>query len=378
VLRQARAFPGREALACYSNGLDGANDLAGMTTQENKLHEGACRVCGNALGNRLHHAREMFIGTRDPFTYFECAACGTLQIREVPDLRPYYSGGYYSFRPVPTRGPAGGLKKRLARLVGAAVRKRASEYYCDRRRALGELRHPLGKLFAGCAGRLVIGFPDYLKDTKLHLGLGPNSAVLDVGSGAGGALLSLSHFGFRDLTGLDPFIESSIDYPEGVRVLKTELSDLDRQFDLVMANHSLEHVPDPRQVLREIRLLLMPGRYAVVRIPVVARAWREYGVDWVQLDPPRHLFLFTARTFEKLAGEEGFSVDEVAYDSTTFQFWGSEQYMRDIPLSDERSYFVNPARSIFTDKQIADYAARAAELNARGEGDQAIFYLRKI
>jgi SAM-dependent methyltransferase len=321
----------------------------------------------------------MFMGTRDPFTYVECAACGTLQIQKVPDLRPYYSGGYYSFRPVPDSGRDSdeGFNRRLVRRAGAAVRRNAAAYYCDRRCPFGELRHPVGRLFARRAGRLLVGFPEYLKETTVHLGLTPKSAVLDVGSGAGGALLSLSHFGFRDLTGVDPFIESGITYQKGVRVLKAELSDLDRQFDLVLANHSLEHVPDPRRALREIRRLLKPGRYAVVRIPVVARAWREYGVDWVQLDPPRHLFLFTPRTVEKLAVEEGFSLDEIAYDSTAFQFWGSEQYLRDIPLSDERSYFVNPARSIFTDKQIADYAAHAAELNARGEGDQAVFYLRK-
>ncbi|HST51958.1 MAG TPA: class I SAM-dependent methyltransferase [Pyrinomonadaceae bacterium] len=351
-----------------------------MTTLGNELLVDICRLCGNERDNRLHHAREMFTGTRVPFTYVECAACGTLQIRDVPDLRPYYSGDYYSFNPVPDprQDSEVGFKKRLARLAAAAVRRRAAAYYCDRRLPFGEIRHPAGRLFATYMRRLVVGFPDYLKETNLPLGLGLKSAVLDVGSGAGATLLSLSHFGFRDLTGIDPFIESSIVYPNGTRVLKAELSELDRQFDLILANHSIEHVPDPRRTLREIHRLLKPGRYSVVRVPVVGRAWREYRVNWVQLDPPRHLFLFHARTFKVLAEEEGFSVDEVAYDSTAFQFWGSEQYARDIPLSDSRSYFLNPARSPFTEEQIADFAARAAALNARGEGDQAVFYLRRL
>jgi len=322
----------------------------------------------------------MFMGTRDPFTYVECAACGTLQIKEVPDLRPFYAGNYYSFQPVLDSGTnsEGGFKKRLGRRVGAFVRRRAAAYYCDRRLPMGELRHPAGRLFAKSMRRLVVGFPDYLKETSLHIGLNLKSAVLDVGSGAGIALMSLAHFGFRDLTGVDPFLESSINYPNGVRVLKAELSDLDRQFDLVMANHSLEHVIDPRRTLLEIHRLLGMGRYAIIRIPVLAHAWERYGVNWVQLDPPRHLSLFNAQTFKALAEECGFSVDEVAYDSTAFQFWGSEQYVRDIPLSDQRSYYVNPRRSIFTEKQIADYAARASELNARRGGDQAVFYLRKV
>jgi hypothetical protein len=64
-----------------------------MATQGNQSPGGVCRICGNERDNRLHRAREMFMGTRDPFTYVECAACGTLQISEAPDLRPYYPGG---------------------------------------------------------------------------------------------------------------------------------------------------------------------------------------------------------------------------------------------------------------------------------------------
>jgi SAM-dependent methyltransferase len=341
--------------------------------------EDACRVCGNKRGNRLHRAREMFHGTRDEFDYVECAACGTLQIRSVPDLRRYYGGDYYSLQPAGGADEAagGGLKKRLSRRAGAFMRARAGAYYRGRRAPLGELRHPLGRLFARRASRVVAGFPAYLERARVDLGLRHDSAVLDVGSGAGSALVALRHFGFRDLTGVDPFLEASLAYENGVRVLKAELSDLERQFDLIIASHSLEHVPDPRRALEEMHGLLKPGRYAVVRLPLVARAWELYGADWVQLDPPRHLFLFTTETFKGLAGAAGFEVAEAAYDSTAFQFWGSEQYARDIPLIDERSYLINPDRSVFTPEQIDSFAARADELNARGEGDQATFYLRK-
>ena len=341
------------------------------------MSEDACRVCGNKSGNRLHRAREMFAGTRDEFDYVECAACGTLQIREVPDLRPYYSGDYYSLRP-PEQAGGAGLKRRLAHRAGSFIRGRVAGYYSGRRRRFGELRRPLGRLLAARAGRVIVGFPDYLKETRLDLRLNPGSGILDVGSGAGSTLLALSHFGFRDLVGVDPFVATDVVYESGVRVLKAELSDLTRQFDLILANHSLEHVPDARRALRDMHKLLRPGHYAVVRIPVVARAWLEYGVNWVQLDAPRHLFLCPAPTFKSLAEEAGFAVDEVAYDSTAFQFWGSLQYARDIPLADERSYFVNPSNSIFTPEEIAAFDARAAELNRDGEGDQAVFYLRRV
>ncbi|MDT7813755.1 MAG: hypothetical protein QOJ42_3671 [Acidobacteriaceae bacterium] len=345
---------------------------------DKQISDDRCRICDNQDDNKLHNAREMFFGRRDPFTYIECAACGTLQIRDVPDLRPYYSGGYYSFGQGPEREVAEpGFSKRIVRLASAVVRRRAAAYYCNRRRTLGKLRYPIGRYVAERMRRVVVGFPEYLLDTNLHLSLNARSAILDVGSGAGSALISLSHFGFRDLTGVDPFLESGAVYPNGVRVLKAGLSDLTRHYDLIMANHSLEHVPDPQRALNEVYQLLKPGRFAIVRIPVVAHAWKKYQTNWVQLDPPRHLFLFTVPTFSTLAEKAGFEVGDVVYDSTAFQFWGSEQYLQDIPLMDARSYYVDPAKSLFSPAEIAAFNHKAKELNAGGDGDQAIFYLRK-
>lgn len=349
-----------------------------LATPEERTPAGACRLCGNASGNTIYHAREMFFGTRDPFDYAECGACGVVQITRVPDLGHYYPKDYYSFQPTGDTRAAAGLKGRLARGVDAFIRRRAAAYYCGRRARFGEYRYPVGRRLAKRLRGAEFRFPDYLKDAAPHLGLTRKAAILDLGSGVGGTLLTLRHFGFRDLTGVDPFIESDIFYGDGVRVLKAGLSDLGRQFDLIIANHSLEHIPDPRATLRDIHRLLKPGRYAIVRIPVLAYAWRKYRADWVQLDPPRHIFLFPARTFAALAEEEGYQVDDLRHDSWAFQFWGSEQYMRDIPLTDERSYYINPEKSLFTPAQITTFALRAKELNAQGDGDQAVFYLRKV
>jgi len=79
-----------------------------------------------------------------------------------------------------------------------------------------------------------------------------------------------------------------------------------------------------------------------------------------------------------LAKQAGWEILQVVYDSTAFQFWGSEQYQRDIPLLDPRSYQVNPAASIFTRADIAAFESRARKLNEDGRGDQACFYLRVL
>ena len=72
-----------------------------------------------------------------------------------------------------------------------------------------------------------------------------------------------------------------------------------------------------------------------------------------------------------------FKIKEIVYDSNEFQFWGSQQYLEDIPLMAENSYGKNPAKSIFTKTQIEDYKKMADKLNRESQGDQAAIYMVK-
>ena len=65
------------------------------------------------------------------------------------------------------------------------------------------------------------------------------------------------------------------------------------------------------------------------------------------------------------------------FDSDEYQFWGSEQYAKDISMRDKQSYYQNPKTSIFTEAQIEQYKLDAKELNKKRKGDAACFYLKK-
>lgn len=317
----------------------------------------------------------MLFGSREVFSYLECANCGTIQIRSVPELSRYYPPNYYSFGSLSDFDHLN-LKKRFTFYLGRLIRRCAAHYYLRNKGLPGDAVF-FQKLVPNALKRVVIGFPNYLKDTKLNLNLTTKSAILDFGSGAGHTLQALRHFGFDHLTGVDPFIERPITLGSHAKVLRAHLSEISGEFDLVLANHSFEHVPDPVSTIRQMHRVLKLGHYAIIRMPIVSDAWRRYGTNWVQLDPPRHIFLFTPEVFSKLAGEAGFRVDEIKYDSNAFQFWGSEQCVQDIALLDERSYFVDPKNSIFSTKQIEAFECEATKLNERGQGDQATFYLYK-
>lgn len=115
----------------------------------------------------------------------------------------------------------------------------------------------------------------------------------------------------------------------------------------------------------------------IVRTPVCdGFAWRTYGVDWVQLDAPRHLFIPTRAGMQRIAGRAGMRVVQSFDDSSAFQFWGSEQYRRGVPLHDPRSYADNPATDLFTDDQIRAWEQCASALNRARDGDSTCFVLR--
>jgi hypothetical protein len=80
---------------------------------------------------------------------------------------------------------------------------------------------------------------------------------------------------------------------------------------------------------------------------------------------------------EVLAAQAGLELEEIVWDSDEFQFWGSEQYLRDIPLTDAASYGGDLSKSIFSLDDMKSFRARANQLNALKLGDQAAFYLSR-
>lgn len=322
-----------------------------------------CEICKNSTGNKSYVVREMMFGFREDFEYFECAECGCLQIKEIPaNLSKYYPETYYSFQDT--------FNSKQSFLETFLKRRRMNSLLYGPK-SIGIL---LSKILSKIYGSSTPDYYDGFRKIKLT----SESKILDVGCGAGGLLLRMQAEGFTNLTGADPYIKDDIIYPNGVKVFKKELYDLDQKFDFIMLNHSFEHMPKPLFVLKEIYRLLKNNRYALIRVPLVSSfAWREYGVNWVQIDAPRHFFLHTTKSIQILAKQVGFQIADIIFDSHAYQFWGSEQLLKDIPVKDSKSYAVNPEKSIFSKQQIDAFNAKSIQLNKDKDGDAAGFYLYK-
>jgi SAM-dependent methyltransferase len=296
----------------------------------------------------VHEAIEQMQGSRERFRYAECERCGALSLLDPPpDLGPYYGDGYYSFD---TPG-------RMMTAARAAWIRSVATGAGHRRRLVGRLadRPPWIEWFA-------------------RAGVTRDARILDVGSGGGRRLDDLASAGFRDVTGIDPYLDRDRSIARGVRVLARSLGEVDGRFDLIMFNHSLEHVADQVGTLRSARFRLAEGGRVLVRIPVLGLAWDVYGVDWVQLDPPRHFVIHSEGSMRRAAQAAGLAVDSVSYDSTPFQFWGSELYESGVPFVEKPWSRGEVQLRIFRGRDAGRRRA-ATGLNRDGVGDQAQFLL---
>jgi hypothetical protein len=171
-----------------------------------------------------------------------------------------------------------------------------------------------------------------------------------------------------DAHGIDPFATT-----ETAHIRAIPLNHAPDNWDLITFNHALEHMPDHVGVLRLARQKLTKRGTCLIRIPIAAWAWKKYGPNWVQLDAPRHLLIHTQESFRRTAALAGFKIVKVIFDSTIFQFVGSELYQRDIPLTQIQSH-----QATLSAETVRAYVARTQLLNRQHQGDQASFYLQAI
>ena len=191
----------------------------------------ACIICNNRENNTTIAVKELQLGLGEVFNYRLCGNCGSLQLLDIPaDFGKYYpNNNYYSFN----LGVAVSQKK-------DSFSKAQADYLLFNKNKIA------GSLFT-------IGFkmPDYyqwMKNTRAKY----SDTILDIGTGNGSLLTNLFKIGFTNLTGIDPFIEESKDYGQ-IKILKMDVFEVQEQYNLVMMHHSLEHMPEPKKVLHQLK-----------------------------------------------------------------------------------------------------------------------------
>ena len=137
--------------------------------------------------------------------------------------------------------------------------------------------------------------------------------ILDIGCGTGGMLPHYAAFGTA--CGLDPSEEAQAACQKRgvpfVRGSGTQLPFADGSIDVITALDVVEHVPDDRGLLRELRRVLRPGGLLLLTVPAYQFLWSQHDVF------NHHQRRYRRSRLEALVRSSGYEIAKLSYYNTT-------------------------------------------------------------
>jgi SAM-dependent methyltransferase len=125
---------------------------------------------------------------------------------------------------------------------------------------------------------------------------------------------------FRKMSNLD-YVTTDLNSP--LADVKADICNLpfkDNEFDIILCNHVLEHIPDDRKAMEELYRILKPGGFGVFQIPQDLNRETTFEDDSINDKKERakifgqydHVRIYGRDYFDKLRSV-GFKVEEVDY-----------------------------------------------------------------
>jgi SAM-dependent methyltransferase len=250
-----------------------------------------CNLCGSCESKFLFDAKDRAHGIGGSFTYVRCINCGLVYMNpqiSPEDVKAFYPDDYAPYR---SRSDKAGKSEKISK---------------------SRLKRSLPKL--------------------LLQKLNENSCVLDVGCGSGKFLNEIkSVFGCK-VYGLDISEQAAKtakdDY--GIEVFTGVINAAPfapDSFDVITAWQYLEHVHNPLESLQMFYRLLKPDGLCLISTPNFNSFNAKIFKDrWFGLECPRHLYIYTPETINKLLQKAGFSLAAISYDKSSKNLINSLQY----------------------------------------------------
>jgi SAM-dependent methyltransferase len=268
-----------------------------------------CPACGSAERRLLYEGLtdRIWFSADGTWTLYSCSSCSAAYLDPRPDRESIGTAyaDYYA---------EGGTA--TATLVGAGIRRAICNGYLNAH--YGYELEPTSRI-GPLAALALPKRRSYADRAVRHLPLFEGRRrLLDVGSGEGAFLAEMERAGW-DVQGLEPDATAAeTARAAGVPVLEQPLEPglfESGSFDAITMNHVIEHLHDPVEALRICHELLSPRGVAWVATPNLgSRGHDLFGRDWVGLDPPRHLVLFTRSALAQAIAKAGFEPWHFASD----------------------------------------------------------------
>lgn len=264
-------------------------------------HPVFCNLCGADSAEPLYIGQDRLLKHAGSFPIVRCRQCGLVYQNPQPDnLAALYDDEY-----LPVHEDEGEWKPfldRFRKVKPARVGGRSGLYFAALKQAVTTF----------------------------------DGRMLDIGCGTGNFIKAMSRLGFQvDGVEISPeaaqLANAQFAASGRAPVVCGVLEDArypDETFDIITLWHVIEHLPDPARTLREIRRVLKPNGRCVIQTPKLdSPEARMFGAYWAGLDSPRHLWIFSDQTLERMANAAGLKVERringVSYGifKLSLKFW---------------------------------------------------------
>lgn len=261
-----------------------------------------CPVCKSQKRSLLYDdlTDRVFFCAPGKWNMYVCEECGSayLDPRPSQDSIGLAYESYFTHSPEPVR--ADFLTKLKRGLKNGYINYRYSAAF--------QPSLPLGYWLVSLLPQRIM-VDEYVRHLPLAT---PGAKLLDIGCGNGSFLHIARQLGWQTW-GCDKDESAlKIASQSGAKVFKVALPNIDlpdNLFDIITLSHVIEHVHDPALTLREIHRLLKPGGSLWLATPNLdSEGAKLFRQNWLHLDSPRHLCLFTPSSISALLKAEGFGV----------------------------------------------------------------------
>ncbi len=154
--------------------------------------------------------------------------------------------------------------------------------------------------------------------------------VLEVGCSTGLMLSLFQKMGW-DTTGVEVSKKAAeVAKKKGLEIITKPFEDVDfdQKFDVVIFNHTLEHLKDPASALAKAAKLLANGGILYIDLPNFGSfSARAQKGDWPLLLPDEHLWHFTLNSLNVLLKKNGF---KIVYDERASGIWDLASPLEDL------------------------------------------------
>lgn len=264
-----------------------------------------CYFCGEKGNDFYNGLKDRSLDVSGLWSFLKCPKCGLVWLNPSPasgNIDNVYQGSYYThIQPLSSKP---GLREKIRMSLIAANFKKE------------ELKIAYSKPL-----RILFKITPFLKDlfgkrAMMYLGKSEGGRLLDIGSGSGDFLNLMAGLGWQ-VQGVEPDKEAAELSRKrfgfkiiGQKFIESDLSS--EYFDAITAKHVIEHIDDPVGFLKKAwQVLGSAGRLTATTPNIKSLGHLMFKKNWFPLEPPRHLFLFSAETLKEAALRAGLKNIEV-------------------------------------------------------------------